>query len=269
MIRCESILMQYGETPALDHVEVDVRDRATTVILGGSGSGKTTLLRIMAGLVQPTDGRVWFEGEDLAHIPRKRLYELRQYMGMVFQYSALLNSLNVYDNVAFALHEHSKLDESIIHTIVTMKLEQVGLRGLEHLMPSQLSGGMAKRVALARAIAIDPKVVFFDEPTSGLDPISAAVIISLIRDMTNKMRMTSVVVTHDVEAGLSIADHVVLLWQGRVIAKGAPENIRNSTDERVCQFVEGRPDGPIPFSRSTTSYIDDLMHKPGTVRLET
>jgi len=269
MIRCENILMKYGDSVALDHVEVNVLDQATTVIMGGSGSGKTTLLRIMAGLIPPTDGRVWFEGEDLAHISRKRLYELREYMGMVFQYSALLNSLNVYDNVAFALHEHSHLDESIIHTIVTMKLEQVGLRGLEHLMPSQLSGGMAKRVALARAIAIDPKVVFFDEPTSGLDPISAAVITSLIQDMTNKMRMTSVVVTHDVQAGLSIADHVVLLWQGQVIAEGTPDDIRSSTDERVCQFVEGRPDGPIPFSRSTTSYVDDLMHNPGTVRMET
>jgi len=269
MIRCESLRMQYGDTAALDHVDINVRDQATTVILGGSGSGKTTLLRIMAGLIQPTDGRVWFQEEDLAHIPRKRLYELRRYMGMVFQYSALLNSLNVYDNVAFVLHEHSNLDESIIRTIVTMKLEQVGLRGLEGLMPSELSGGMAKRVALARAIANDPKVVFFDEPTSGLDPISAAVITSLVRDMTRKMRMTSIVVTHDVEAGLSIADHVVILWQGQIIAEGTPEDIRKNTDERVCQFVEGRPDGPIPFSRSTTSYLDDLTYKPGTVRLET
>ncbi len=269
MIRCEDITMLYGDTAALDHVNIHVRAQATTVILGGSGSGKTTLLRIMAGLKHPTEGRVWFQGEDLIHIPRKRLYELRQYMGMVFQYSALLNSLNVYDNVAFVLHEHSDLDESIIHTIVTMKLEQVGLRGMEKMMPSELSGGMAKRVALARAIAIDPKVVFFDEPTSGLDPISAAVITTLIRDMTQKMRMTSVVVTHDVDAGLSIADHVVLLWQGQVIAEGTPADIRNSTDERVCQFIEGRPDGPIPFSRSTTSYLDDLTHKPGTVRLET
>jgi phospholipid/cholesterol/gamma-HCH transport system ATP-binding protein len=148
-----------------------------------------------------------------------------------------------------------------------MKLEQVGLRGFESLMPSELSGGMAKRVAFARALAMDPKVVFYDEPTSGLDPISAGVIATLIADMTKTTKMTSVVVTHDVQVGLSIADHIILLWQGRIIAEGDPETVRNSDDERVRQFLEGRPDGPIPFSRSKTTYIDDLLHKPGTVRL--
>jgi len=244
-----------------------VREHKTTVIMGGSGSGKTTLLRLIAGLEPPTSGDIRYKEEDFVHMPRKRLYELRESMGMVFQYSALLNSLNVYNNVAFTLHEHTDLDEDVIRTIVTMKLEQVGLRGMDCLMPSELSGGMAKRVALARAIAMDPAIVFFDEPTSGLDPISAGVIISLIRDLTEKTHSTSVVVTHDVEAGLSIADHVLLLWQGCVIAEGNADDIRNSTDERVRQFIEGRPDGPIPFSRRTTSYIDDLLHKPGTVRL--
>ena len=151
--------------------------------------------------------------------------------------------------------------------MVTMKLEQVGLRGFENLMPSQLSGGMAKRVAFARALAMDPEVVFFDEPTSGLDPISAGVIASLIGDITKRTRMTSIVVTHDVHAGLDIADHVILLWQGKVIAEGTSDIIRNSDDERVQQFIQGRPDGPIPFSRSETSYIEDLLHKPGTVRI--
>lgn len=267
MIRCEKLCKRFGDATALDQIDLHVRERSTTVIMGGSGSGKTTLLRLMASLDQPTSGHVWFQDEDLAAVPRKRLYELREHMGMVFQYSALFNSLNVFENVAFALHEHSDLDEDVIQTMVTMKLEQVGLRGLEHLMPSELSGGMAKRVALARATAMDPKVVLFDEPTSGLDPISAGVIATLIRDMTKKMHMTSVVVTHEVKAGLSIADHVVLLWQGRVIAEGSPEEIRNSDDERVRQFIEGSPDGPIPFSRSTTSYLDDLMHRPGTIRL--
>jgi len=148
-----------------------------------------------------------------------------------------------------------------------MKLEQVGLRGFENMMPSELSGGMAKRVAFARAMSMDPKIVFFDEPTSGLDPISSGVISTLIQNTARKNRMTSIVVTHDVPAGLSIADHVILLWQGCIIAKGAPDTIRNSDDARVQQFLEGRPDGPIPFSRSTTSYIDDLTHRPGTVRL--
>jgi len=267
MIRGEKLTRRFGTTTALDAVDIDIREHATTVIMGGSGSGKTTLLRLLAALDPPSEGHVWFDGEDLAVIRRKRLYELRARMGMVFQYSALLNSLNVYDNIAFPLHEHTDLDESVIHTMVTMKLEQVGLRGFEHLMPSELSGGMAKRVAFARALAMDPDVVFFDEPTSGLDPISAGVIATLIRDMTQKTKMTSVVVTHDVQAGLAIADHVVLLWQGTIIAEGSPDDIRRSDDERVRQFIEGRPDGPIPFSRSSTSYIDDLLHSPGTVRM--
>ncbi|GMR00226.1 MAG: phospholipid ABC transporter ATP-binding protein MlaF [Zetaproteobacteria bacterium] len=267
MIHCKSLCKKYGSVPALNRVDIHVREHKTTVIMGGSGSGKTTLLRLIAGLEPPTSGEIRYKEEDFVHMPRKRLYELRESMGMVFQYSALLNSLNVYNNVAFTLHEHTDLDEEVIRTIVTMKLEQVGLRGMEHLMPSELSGGMAKRVALARAIAMDPAIVFFDEPTSGLDPISAGVITSLIHNLTEKTHHTSVVVTHDVKAGLSIADHVVLLWQGCVIAEGSADEIRHSTDARVKQFIEGSPDGPIPFSRSTTSYIDDLMHKPGTVRL--
>lgn len=268
IIRCQQLGKRFAGVAALDGIDLSVREQAITVILGGSGSGKTTLLRLLSGLDRPSVGHVWFQGEDLATIPRQRLYELREAMGMVFQYSALLNSLNVYGNVAFPLHEHTELDESVVRTIVTMKLEQVGLRGMEHLMPSELSGGMAKRVALARALAMDPKIVFFDEPTSGLDPISAGVITTLISDLSRKTRMTSVVVTHDVEAGLAIADYVVLLWQGKIIAEGSAQSIRESEDARVRQFIEGRPDGPIPFSRSTTAYLDDLLHKPGTVRLQ-
>jgi len=267
MIRGEKLTKRFGSTTALDAVDIQIQEHATTVVMGGSGSGKTTLLRLLAALDPPTSGHVWFAGEDLAAIRRKHLYELRSRMGMVFQYSALLNSLNVYDNIAFPLHEHTDLDESVIRTMVTMKLEQVGLRGFEHLMPSELSGGMAKRVAFARALSMDPDIVFFDEPTSGLDPISAGVIATLIRNMTQKTKMTSVVVTHDVQAGLAIADHVVLLWQGAIIAEGAPDDIRRADDERVRQFIEGRPDGPIPFSRSHTSYVDDLLHSPGTVRI--
>ena len=268
MIRAEKLCKRYGNTEAVAPTDIHIRASAITVIMGGSGSGKTTLLRLLAGLETPSEGHVWYGEENLSEISVKRLYELRQRVGMLFQYSALLNSLNVYDNVAFPLHEHTKLDEDVIRTMVSMKLEQVGLRGFEHLMPSELSGGMAKRVAFARAMAMDPKIVFFDEPTSGLDPISSGVISKLIKDTSKMNRMTSVVVTHDVAAGLDIADHVILLWQGSIIARGAPDDIRHSADERVQQFLEGRPDGPIPFSRSTTSYIEDLTHKPGTVRLE-
>jgi len=268
MIRGEKLSKRYGDVEALTPTDIHIRKSKITAIMGGSGSGKTTLLRLLAGLETPTSGHVWYGSEDLCSMSVKRLYELRESMGMLFQYSALLNSLNVYDNVAFPLHEHTELDESVIRTMVSMKLEQVGLRGFEQLMPSELSGGMAKRVAFARAMAMDPRIVFFDEPTSGLDPISAGVISTLIQETSRKNHMTSIVVTHDVSAGLTIADHVILLWQGCIIAKGDPESIRQSDDERVQQFLHGRPDGPIPFSRSTTSYIDDLTHRPGTVRLE-
>jgi len=266
-IRTEKLLRRFDDVVALNNTSIHIKPQQTTVIMGGSGSGKTTLLRLLAGLEIPSSGHIWYGEDDLSDITQKRLYELRARMGMVFQYSALLNSLNVYDNVAFPLVEHTQLDSSVIRTMVTMKLEQVGLRGFEHLMPSQLSGGMAKRVAFARALAMDPEIVFFDEPTSGLDPISAGVITSLIGDLTKRTKMTSIVVTHDVHAGLRIADHVILLWQGEVIAEGTADDIRHSDDARVRQFIEGRPDGPIPFSRSETSYVDDLLYKPGTVRM--
>ncbi len=267
MIKTQALCRHFGAVKALNAVDLHIRQGEVTVIMGGSGSGKTTLLRMLAGLEKPTSGSIVLAGENLATISQKRLYELRMRIGMVFQYSALLNSLDVYENVAFPLHEHTQLDESVIQTMVTMKLEQVGLRGFECMMPSQLSGGMAKRVAFARALAMDPEIVFFDEPTSGLDPISAGVVSSLIHETTEKTRMTSVVVTHDVQAGFDIADHVILLWQGSVIAEGKPKNIKQSDDPRVQQFIEGRPNGPIPFSRSETAYIDDLMHKPGCVRM--
>ncbi|OIO67590.1 MAG: ABC transporter ATP-binding protein [Zetaproteobacteria bacterium CG1_02_53_45] len=267
MIRGEKLSKRYGDVDAVASTDIQIKAGAITAIMGGSGSGKTTLLRLLAGLDAPTTGHVWYGDEDICSLNAKRLYELRESMGMLFQYSALLNSLDVYDNVAFPLHEHTDLDEAVIRTMVTMKLEQVGLRGFESMMPSELSGGMAKRVAFARAIAMDPKIVFFDEPTSGLDPISAGVISTLILNTSKMNHMTSVVVTHDVSAGLAIADRVILMWQGRIIAEGTPTEIRESDDDRVCQFLEGRPDGPIPFSRSTTSYIDDLTHRPGTVRM--
>ncbi|RMH51393.1 MAG: ATP-binding cassette domain-containing protein [Zetaproteobacteria bacterium] len=263
MLRTEALCKRFGAVTALEEVEIAIPERAITVIMGGSGSGKTTLLRLLSGLERPSCGAIYFEGRDLAAIPRRELYRLRMKMGMVFQYSALLNSLTVEENIAFPLREHTRLDPRVIHTIVTMKLEQVGLRGFGHLLPSELSGGMAKRVAFARALAMDPKLVFFDEPTSGLDPISAGVITELIRRLTRLTHMTSVVVTHDVHAGLAIADHVLLLWQGRVIASGPPEAIRDSGDARIRQFLEGRPDGPIPFSRSDTDYLDELLAEDG------
>ena len=260
MLRVENLSRRFGDLLAVASANIHIRRHQTTVIMGGSGSGKTTLLRLLAGLEKASSGHIWLDGEyDLSTVSQGSLYKLRHRMGMVFQYSALLNSLNVYENVAFPLHEHTQLDESVIRTMVMMKLEQVGMRGFEHLMPSELSGGMAKRVAFARALIADPELVFFDEPTSGLDPISAGVVSSLIHQLGQQTRLTSVVVTHDVEAGLRIADQVILLWQGHVIAEGTAEDIRHSDDPRVRQFIEGRPDGPIPFSRNETPFHEALM----------
>jgi len=259
MIKCSQLSKHFNHRYALRSVDLHIPKDQITVIMGGSGSGKTTLLRLISRLEPISSGNILFDDMDFVNMSDKELYPLRQRMGMVFQYSALLNSLNVFENIAFPLREHTKLTDSVITNLIMLKLEQVGLRGMESMMPSELSGGMAKRVALARAIVMDPEIVFFDEPTSGLDPISSAVITTLISDLNKQMNMTSVVVTHDVQAGLSIADQIILLWQGQVIAQGPPQSIRESSDERVQQFIEGRPDGPIPFSRASTSYLEGLL----------
>lgn len=178
---------------------------------------------------------------------------------MLFQGSALFNYLNIFENIAFPLREHTKIAENVIKTIVTMKLEMVGLRGTERLMPSQLSGGMMKRVGLARAIVMDPKVIFYDEPTSGLDPISTGVIDKLIKDLNIKLEITSVVVSHDIESSFRIADKIIILFYGDIIAEGTVDEIRNSEDLRVKQFINGEPEGPIPFTRSDKNYLDELL----------
>ena len=180
-------------------------------------------------------------------------------MGMLFQGSALFNYLNIFENIAFPLREHTKIADNVIKTLVTMKLEMVGLRGTEHLMPSQLSGGMMKRVGLARAIVMDPKVIFYDEPTSGLDPISTGVIDKLIRDLNQKLAITSVVVSHDIESCFRIADKIIILFYGEIIAEGTVDEIRNSSDPRVIQFINGEPEGPIPFTRTEKDYLDELL----------
>ena len=266
MLRAENLSKRFGDLVAVRPMDLAIPAGGVTCIMGGSGSGKTTLLRMLAGLLAPTTGRIWFDGHEITALSERELFRLRRRMGMVFQYSALLNSLNVYENVAFPLKEHTDLPESVIAKVVAMKLEQVGLRGTEHLMPSELSGGMMKRVAFARALVTDPDVVFFDEPTSGLDPISAGVITTLIHEISEHTGMTAIVVTHDVHAGLAIADHVLIMWQGEVIVRGTPDEIRASKDPRVRQFIEGRPDGPIPFSRSRTPYWEDLISRTGAPR---
>jgi len=263
LIRGENLSKCFGGVTALRDTNIEIEKGKITAIIGGSGSGKTTILRLLSGLEKPTCGQVWVGDDNINEISDKRLYEIRKGMGMLFQYSALLNSLNVYENVSFPLNEHTKLSHEAIAKIVAKKLEDVGLRGFEEVMPGELSGGMAKRVAFARAVAMNPKIIFFDEPTSGLDPISAGVITTLIKDTVKAHNMTSIVVTHDVEAGLSIADKVILMWQGEIIVRGTAEEMRNSDDERVRQFLEGRPDGPIPFVRNREKYVDDLCQCTG------
>lgn len=259
MIRVENLVKNYGNIVALNSLNCRFDDEKVTVILGGSGSGKSTLLRQLTGLERPDSGSVYFDGLDLTVANKRRLYEKRRKMGMLFQGSALFNYLNIFENIAFPLREHTRLAENVIKTIVTMKLEMVGLRGTENLMPSQLSGGMMKRVGLARAIVMDPKVIFYDEPTSGLDPISTGVIDKLIKDLNTKLKITSVVVSHDIESCFRIADKIIILFYGDIIAEGSVDEIRNSEDLRVKQFINGEPEGPIPFTRTDKNYVDELL----------
>lgn len=259
MIKVKNLVKKYGSITASNNLNCHFERGKVTVILGGSGSGKSTLLRQLTGLEKPDSGAVIFDGVDLTTLGKSKLYQLRKKMGMLFQGSALFNYLDIFENIAFPLREHTRIDDKVIKTMVTMKLEMVGLRGTEHLMPSQLSGGMMKRVGLARAIVMDPKIIFYDEPTSGLDPISTGVIDKLIRDLNQTLGITSVVVSHDIESCFRIADNIIILFYGDIIASGTAEEIRNSSDPRVIQFINGQPEGPIPFTRTDKNYLDEIL----------
>ncbi|MEP3351363.1 MAG: ATP-binding cassette domain-containing protein [Marinomonas sp.] len=218
-----------------------------TAVMGPSGTGKTTLLRLIAAQLEPDSGSILINGENVHSLSRTDLYKVRKKMGMLFQSGALFSDMSVAENVAFPMEEHTSLSKSEIQSIVAEKLYSVGLRGAANLMPSELSGGMARRVALARAIALDPELVMYDEPFTGQDPISKGVLVKLIRQLNDTANITSVLVSHDVEESLSIADHVCILAGGRVIAEGSAEEIRASEDPEVKQFLNGEPDGPVPF----------------------
>ena len=259
MIILKDVRKTYGGLVASDNVSCRFQKGKVTVILGGSGSGKSTLLRQVVGLERPDSGEIYFGDRELTSLSKKELYEYRKKMGMLFQGSALFNSLNVFENVAFPLREHTNLADSVITTMVKMRLELVGLRGVEELLPSQLSGGMLKRIGLARAIIMDPQVVFYDEPTSGLDPISAGVINKLIVDLNSILGVTSVVVSHDIESSFRIADWIIILFYGKKVADGTPEEIRSSDDPRVQQFIKGDPEGPIPFNRTDKDFYEDIL----------
>ncbi|MDD3764827.1 MAG: ATP-binding cassette domain-containing protein [Nevskiales bacterium] len=259
LVSVRDLRFGYGSRMIYDGVDVDIRRGKVTAIMGPSGTGKTTLLRIIGGQWRPTGGTVLFDGADVHQQNRKALYRMRQRMGMLFQNGALLTDLTVFDNVAYPLREHTKLAEALIRDIVLMKLEAVGLRGARDLYPEELSGGMSRRVALARAIALDPDMVMYDEPFTGQDPISMGVLMRLIRSLNTSLGITSVVVSHDVEEVLSIADYAYIVAGGKVLDHGTPDQIRGSESALVRQFLEGRPDGPVPFHYKAPPLEQDLM----------
>ncbi|ATF09802.1 phospholipid ABC transporter ATP-binding protein MlaF [Candidatus Enterovibrio altilux] len=230
-----------------------------TAIIGPSGIGKTTLLRLIGGQLQPESGSIKFTGQNLSTLSRRQLFDIRKRMGMLFQSGALFTDMTVFDNVAFPLREHTELPESLIKTIVLLKLEAVGLRGASKLMPNSLSGGMARRTALARSIALDPDLIMFDEPFVGQDPITMGVLVSLIRNLNQALGLTSIVVSHDVPEVMSIADHVYLLTDGKIVGSGTPQSLSDNTDPHVSQFLKGDADGPVPFRYPAKNIIQELF----------
>jgi len=248
----------YGDRVILSNVDLDLHRGQVIGVMGTSGGGKTTLLRLIGRQLTPMSGQVMFDGVDIATLDRNGLYALRRRMGMLFQFGALFTDFSVFDNVAFPLREHTNLSESMIRDVVLMKLDAVGLRGARNLMPSEVSGGMARRVALARAIALDPDLIMYDEPFAGLDPISLGSASRLIRDLGQALGVTSIVVSHDVEETFAIADRIVFIANGSVVAQGTPDEIRASTDPLVHQFFTASPDGPVEFHYPAVSIADDF-----------
>ena len=247
------------EREVLSGINLTIERGSVTVIMGPSGCGKSTLLNLIGGRLLPDRGQVLVDGESVPELSRSELFALRRRMGMMFQSGALLTDLSAFENVAFPLREHTDLSEPLIRNIVLMKLEMVGLRGARDLMPSELSGGMARRVAFARTIALDPELILYDEPFTGLDPISMGVTAILIRDLNDALGATSVVVTHDVPQGCSIADYGYLIGEGKVIEQGMPEALYQTKSEEVRQFMEGLPDGPVPFHYPASGIRNDFL----------
>lgn len=242
-----------------DSVNISIPTGKITAIMGPSGCGKTTLLRLIGGQISPDSGKIWVNGHNIPELNHQELFQVRRQMGMLFQSGALFTDLSVFENVAFPLREHTQLNDAFIRDIVLMKLEAVGLRGAEHLMPSQLSGGMQRRVALARTIALDPSVILYDEPFAGQDPIGMGVLVKLIRLLNSALKMTTVIVSHDVVETASIADYIYVIAQGRVIGQGTPQELRDSGSAWIRQFFEALPDGPVPFHYPAKPYYADLL----------
>jgi len=256
----------YGERVILDDVSLQVPRGKVTALMGASGGGKTTILRLIGGQNRAQKGQMLFDGQDVTTMDPSQLYAARRRMGMLFQFGALFADLNVYDNVAFPLREHTDLAETMVHDIVLMKLNAVGLRGARDMMPGSLSGGMARRVALARAIALDPELVMYDEPFSGIDPISVGTSAQLIRQLNDAMGLTSIFVSHELEQTFHIADHVIILANGKVASQGTPQEVLHSTDPLVYQYVNALSEGPVRFHYPAVSVEDDFGAAGGSAK---
>lgn len=258
LVELRNLTFGYGERVILNDVSLAVPRGKVTALMGASGGGKTTILRLIGGQNRAQSGQMLFDGQDVTGMNQEQIYAARRRMGMLFQFGALFADMNVYDNVAFPLREHTDLPETLIRDVVLMKLNAMGLRGAWDLMPGQVSGGMARRIALARAIALDPELVMYDEPFSGLDPISLGTAAHLIRQLNDTMGLTSIFVSHELEQTFAIADHIIILANGRVATQGTPDEVRQSTDPLVYQYVNALSDGPVRFHYPGVSVADDF-----------
>ena len=259
LVRVHGLSFSRGSRKIFDGIDLDIHRGKVTAIMGPSGTGKTTLLKLIGGQLRPDAGTIEVDGQNVHRLSRSDLFELRKRMGMLFQSGALLTDINVFDNVAFPMREHTKLPEELVRDLVLMKLEAVGLRGARDLMPSELSGGMARRVALARAISLDPMMIMYDEPFTGQDPISMGVLVQLIRKLNDALGLSSVIVSHDVAETSAIADYIYVLSGGKVVGQGSPAELAQTDSAWVKQFVNAEPDGPVPFHYPAPDYVEDLM----------
>jgi len=259
LVRIRGLRFRRGDRVIFDGVDIDILRGKVTAIMGPSGTGKTTLLKLIGGQLRPEAGTIEVDGQDIHALGTRDLYALRKRMGMLFQSGALLTDLDVFENVAYPLREHTDLPESMIRKLVLLKLEAVGLRGARELMPSELSGGMARRVALARGIALDPMMILYDEPFTGQDPISMGILVQLIRRLNDAAHLTSIVVSHDVAETAAIADYLYVIADGRVIDRGAPAKVKGSGSAWTRQFMNGLPDGPVPFHYPAAPLAGDLF----------